>query len=79
MSGGWIVLGLVLAYLVHTYFFWKKGRGAAPTMGSDVVDNPDTPGSNNRTVPAGLSHLMWPTGRHPRLWKKGDIAPEEHR
>ena len=49
------------------------------TMGSDVVDNPDTPGSNSRTMPAGLSHIMWPTGRHPRLWKKGDIAPEEHR
>lgn len=31
MSGGFIALGLVVAYLAHAYFLWRSGRKPGQT------------------------------------------------
>ena len=63
MGGEMIALGVVLAYLLHTYFFWKKGQGTTPERGTEE-------GDRSWRVPAGLSHLAWPTARHRWHGKK---------
>jgi len=60
MSGVLIALGLVLAYLIHTYFFWRSGRKTEQTHDEETEEHRGADWSQGHATSAGFSQYVPP-------------------
>lgn len=63
MSGGLIALALILVYLAHTYFLWKRAQTSKPAFQQDQEELHDTCAGQGDITNARLSHFAQSLGR----------------